>query len=1198
MLSNTADFALFDAAADFTTGEVVEYRRFMFPLLLGDSTHVPFFSVEDAPRWMTARGYALYQELNLAERLDPLRDHRYASLRQLRAYREQVVGEAYVNHPFFQVDRAEDWVAPAPFNTWMRLMQELEAERGRKVNRSEAGSIRSYTPGSSVAASPPRSRTMSLAGRSDRLSCSPRSRSSSVHPNSRCSYGTGSGFSSRAASPSTILAFDVDIPSMIQPLHVESPPAPPETTAIPQGTVTSKSSRRRGKGKGQQVEEDPDPRIKVIRELYVNRIIPVTTAPQTWTVPRDEVAYKLDVRANPDVLKNKKGNKMRTIDTYIKAEDQDAWDGSTGHAGPKGDVWVYAFSGERVRARRAQLRCKGICVCEFVSEELFGNCERFEPDEQAMRDLWNHKLDANEREAASPEAILSRVQTIRQAVLHWVFEWHPGKRWLHRYHSIPPNVDEEIFRYVLENKGRVPDGTVLNLNIQCVLSTHPRLGLKHCVFSHVLDGVIHPAKLLQRRCDTELIILILVLPPDDPTSPNYYEWLPEYAFQAILILRNGHNHPAHPHIKPSAEDERLLGAAMDALGTENLTVQTLLNGKSQSTQAMYDGKRVSAVSPAFADVRKIRDRIAAHRKVEFPAGTGFSGVQHYMQTKDRALPVSERYIHAAMSKGDFNLVVTLHPQLAKFIHGVLALAIDYTFKRIEGDMDEWEVVGFSERFKCRIPFASFYCDRKTKPAFEQLFIEFFDAVYRVTGDKFHLRPFYPDANCRVFVMDGEVAQVQGFGEFLAQYNSPSISGIVEGNSLEYVAYCLKTCVPLDVVKELRKILGARTKQRLTNGIDWYAQKLANPWYPPFYQPIPLENCSQRLQSNPKHHKSRRECTCGNERSNIYAARTFARNPTVDEIHQIIRDGVMRKRWNGPSEREKLSAQRKGWAAKAAFERNEHLIAFNELSQEREEGQEEWKFSLSRQKAIQGEIEELQEQLKVDRRREDLKTEVKVLRLEIDAEKQNRRDWVSRRGEIDAKLRELRTGPLKGVQIQGRHTPIDSNSDAPIPASTDNSNDATISDATGNSRSDEPTSNMTLYLTDTDTQMESHPGFELDPELEPNHESKSTFIWSLSTLHSPVSLVFNDNTLQMDNTDSGFGFNIGLASTTPTHSDSDLLQMITASATLPSVSVPGPAVLALATTPAARRRRRQSVDENDIVEGSRQRTQSKRARGEA
>jgi hypothetical protein len=38
------------------------------------------------------------------------------------------VGEAYVNHPFFQVDRAEDWVAPVLFNAWMRLMRELEED--------------------------------------------------------------------------------------------------------------------------------------------------------------------------------------------------------------------------------------------------------------------------------------------------------------------------------------------------------------------------------------------------------------------------------------------------------------------------------------------------------------------------------------------------------------------------------------------------------------------------------------------------------------------------------------------------------------------------------------------------------------------------------------------------------------------------------------------------------------------------------------------------------------------------------------------------------------------------------------------------------------------------------------------------------------------------------------------------------------
>jgi hypothetical protein len=87
-------------------------------------------------------------------------------------------------------------------------------------------------------------------------------------------------------------------------------------------------------------------------------------------------------------------------------QDQDAWGGSTGSK--KGDVWVYALGGDRVRARCAHLRCQGVCTCEYVSEDLFGDCERYKPDAAAMRDLWNHELDANEHEAASVGSILLR----------------------------------------------------------------------------------------------------------------------------------------------------------------------------------------------------------------------------------------------------------------------------------------------------------------------------------------------------------------------------------------------------------------------------------------------------------------------------------------------------------------------------------------------------------------------------------------------------------------------------------------------------------------------------------------------------------------------------------------------------------------------------------------------------------------------
>ncbi|KAJ7052354.1 hypothetical protein C8F01DRAFT_1332885 [Mycena amicta] len=1192
-MSHTSDSAQFDAAADFTAAEVTEYRRVMFPAALGDPAHTPFFSIEDAPLWVTARGYSLYQEFDPAERLEPLRTLTNATLRQLRSYREQVVGSTYINDPFFRIDQAQDWVAPGPFNTWMQLMD--DHEQGRSLVRGERGTMRSHTPASEFSAgtSPPRSRTMSRARRSSGVSSAPLSRSpsaASAHGSSYShrSYGAGSAPSSRAASPYPypVPAFDPDSDARSFHQELVSPPlplaAPSPGPAAPVPAAKSKAPRRKGKGKAKEPEAET--RIKITRELYVDRMIPVTTAPPTWTVPRDKAAYKLDVSANPAVLT--KNGKARTIDAYIKAEDQDAWDGSTGHI--KGDVWVHAFSGEKVRARRAQLRCRGVCMCEFASEELFGDCERFEPDVGAMQDLWNHELDANDREAASPEAILSRFYTRvittkckkvgcdgvpifkllssgpnQYGKLYFIgcSKWCEAERWLHRYHPIPSNVDEDVFKSILENNGRLPDGAQLNVNAQCVLTAHPRLGLKHCSFSHILNGVIQAARLLERKCDTECLIFVPVRPPADTNHPDYYEWLPEYAFQAILVFRIGHNHPEHPHSKPSAADEHLLEAAMDALGGENLTVQTLLNGKctvsrvkymlnirlAQSTSTIYGGKQVSAASPAFTDVRKIRDRIAEHRKVEFPEGTGFKGVQHYMQTVERSRPVSERYIHAAMSKGDFNLVVTFHPLLAKFIHGVFALAIDFTFKRVEGEMDEWEVVGFSERFKTRVPFASFYCDKKTTAAFQQLFVE-------------------------------------------------------EKDSIEYVLYCLKTCVvhfqrnvdelhrlhqvPLPVVTKLKTILGARDQaavdewhhycaaQTHSAVQNWYSNKIDKPWYLPSINPFLSKIARDDYNLTPNTTNLAESAHAGtNAQTSTQLAllpgilRKYTRdNAQADELHRMMRSGIMRKHWNGPAQRERRAEQRKGWAAKATFQRNEHLIAFDELTEEREEGQAEWKFSLGRQKAIEGEIEELQLQLKKDRRREDLRTEVKVLRLEVDAEKQARRDWVARRGEIDAELRELRAGPLKGVPIQ-RARRLD-NDPAKDPEQV--AKPAAAAD-TVDGEETEMGVQLSLANDVEDVPMDWTSGVQLDPELEPNYE----------VLQGGIEFIDDDD--------------IFSALPSPT-SDLTGPQQLTAGPAFPLPSTPTPPAPP-APAPAIRRRRL-SVDEVNIVEGTRDRRRSKRARGES
>ena len=58
--------------------------------------------------------------------------------------------------------------------------------------------------------------------------------------------------------------------------------------------------------------------------------------------------------------------------------------------------------------RHAQLQCNGIKVCEYFDHSLLENCERYEPDPEGMKELWNHELDANARESNSVVNILTR----------------------------------------------------------------------------------------------------------------------------------------------------------------------------------------------------------------------------------------------------------------------------------------------------------------------------------------------------------------------------------------------------------------------------------------------------------------------------------------------------------------------------------------------------------------------------------------------------------------------------------------------------------------------------------------------------------------------------------------------------------------------------------------------------------------------
>ncbi|KAJ7649098.1 hypothetical protein DFH06DRAFT_1332120 [Mycena polygramma] len=821
------------------------YREFAFPAALSDRKHEPFFSVEEPTEWITSHGYQLFL-LDETASSEHVADADL-STRELKGYRNCMVTKKYVEHPFFSMDNTDAWIAPAAFQAYVAANPGLfERYRSRAPSRAA----------SSISCAPSRA--------SSRASFVPSSRASS--PVSFAASDIGSSRPPSAMSLDNAEDFanlGDDDPEM--PTEAAQKPTLPPASKPPaaQSVSNAQITKSRGKAKAK-----PEFNIQLTREHSVNEIIDSSTIPPTFPVQRPDnpTALRLDLTDSQKLLT--KNGKVRPLASYILSEDRESWSGSNGHAA--GDVQVFGLTDDldqQILCRRADYKCNGLNVCPHFDESLFGECERYEVDEKGTLEVWERELDENVYEAARPLGPIARfycrvmnyskckrsakncdgipmLDPSKHGKKSFVgcSKWSAVNRSDHFSHSIPPNVDEESFKFAMENHGLLP-GDPVTVNDHCVLTVHPRLGVQNCVYTHVVDGRIINSKLRKRPCQTRMTIFTPV------------EKLDIVEFKALVVVKTAHNHPAHPKTKPTAEDRLKLEEAIQAAGLTGLTARKLLIAPTTAT--VYAGRTIAEHSPAFTDNRKIRDFITDQKKVQHPFGLEFEGVCFEMRRQVER-PMATRYIHTAIEKNGFRLIVTMHPYIATLIHEVLSLSIDYTFKRIKGTLDEWEVVGFSDRFKERLTFASLYCDKQTRQAFAQLFTELFDTVQQVTGEPLKLAPFFPTAKCRAIILDGEVPQAQGFADFLAKYNDPEISGIHSRDREELLGGSLKTCgphfernvdelpndIPIPTIARLKSIVGLQSQSEIECWHkfcaaqdhpaiqNWYQHKLANPWILP------------------------------------------------------------------------------------------------------------------------------------------------------------------------------------------------------------------------------------------------------------------------------------------------------------------------------------------------------------------------------
>ncbi|KAK7035599.1 hypothetical protein R3P38DRAFT_3483325 [Favolaschia claudopus] len=285
---------MFEPASDFTLSEIKAYRSFAFTEAIGNPQHDPFFSVEDAPAWITSHGYQLFA-LQAGTGSTTLWDPEDVSTKELKAFRNQILSEKYRNHPFFDLENCGAWVNLSIFQAYMETFTEqVESAHSRAPSRaassvSMAGSLRASSRASDVpstrASSPPYEDSVSR----------PPSAMSIVEVSD---FQVETEVEIRTAGPSAIATANHTAPEIS--VAIATPPA--------------------------------NERVDTIE--YISHV------PPTFDVPRNPTALILDLSGTPELLTNRQG-KAIPIDRFIRAENQESWDGSSGH--PKGDVNVSGF---------------------------------------------------------------------------------------------------------------------------------------------------------------------------------------------------------------------------------------------------------------------------------------------------------------------------------------------------------------------------------------------------------------------------------------------------------------------------------------------------------------------------------------------------------------------------------------------------------------------------------------------------------------------------------------------------------------------------------------------------------------------------------------------------------------------------------------------------------------------------------------
>ncbi|KAF8179702.1 hypothetical protein K438DRAFT_1768737 [Mycena galopus ATCC 62051] len=583
------------------------------------------------------------------------------------------------------------------------------------------------------------------------------------------------------------------------------------------------------KAKGKNARRTPkdsgnDGHQAITRQFRVPEIRDVQKVFFCWTVPQTDIekdfAYRVDLTNDTREWLDPK-NKPLSMAAIIKSEDQDSW--GKGSAGSiKKPTKVLALDG--VPFQVANNDCQGICICDQLDKDLLRSHERYAPDDNEMRELFEAERAVNVRETSSmairAAAFYSKIHSkpcphLDNGVLCIGLpmnldgkggfigcqNYSPGQPRSHRFITINRDVKEDLIRELLSNNGRfISDVNVDSESAICARALHSRSGGKSDRLCRMLLFLMSPnlplkkstaythidqnhqvikGKIIRRPCGAKIQIF----------SPIDHE-----DRRAMVYLTGSHNHPKFPAAKVSRDGKDAYRQAVDAAGVSGAYRSQMR----LRTSKIFNGRIPAELDPALANPRIKRGLIAKIKRI---------GRRCYLSPEVDAVASPWETIYLA----------------ANLIHRVKVSLHDNTYARIHGEWKEWEVVIWDDR------------QNETYEVFKKMWPGLFETIARITDSEVKFK-FIDGEGLKAILVDGNKPQANALGDYLVSRNRPHFSGIHEKDPKLILPNILRTCITHANRHSKRwtssfngaKILNKKSSEYLTPG-DTHLNESAHPY---------------------------------------------------------------------------------------------------------------------------------------------------------------------------------------------------------------------------------------------------------------------------------------------------------------------------------------------------------------------------------